>query len=438
MGRCIMGRTRRRQLLKRIGIASSVGVAGLAGCAGGDGSNGDGSSPDGDGTDADGDATTPGDGGGSYTVGVFAPLSGPFAPWGSALVTGATLAAADLESELGVDLTVNEYDTETNPDTGLQRMQRAVTRDGIDFAQGGVSSAVCTSMGSWASDNGVSYIAQGASDTLTGANCASYMFSVYQSNTMMSTATGSHMADEADSWYLLYADYVWGQNAQGIVEQVLQDNGASVVGTDATPFPGDDYSQYVNNVANSDASGVALLVPGLDARLASQQLIAEGLHEELAVMVHQLEDLVYWGLNEEAAAMVDVGPTGWINAVDGGEDFKQRVADQGDNDPFARQYMSYTSMDQHVRAAERAGSADAEAIRGALEGHEVTGPVADIQPGTLYWRACDHQLVQPTHVVSGRAVADMTEDPYRQWFTVDATVPGDDVVRSCEETGCSR
>lgn len=431
-----MSRVTRRQLLAGLGATSTVGVAGLAGCQG-DGGGGDGDDGAGDGEDGAGTTTTGGDASGSYTVGVFAPLSGPFAPWGSALVTGSRLAMEDLEADLGVSIELNEYDTETDPSTGLDRMRRAVTSDGIDFAQGGVSSAVCTSMGSWASDNAVSYIAQGASNTLTGSACREFTYSVYQSNTMMSTAAAPRMAAAADDWYLLYADYVWGQNANEIVRGALEANGASVVGADATPFPAEDFTQYLNNVASSDADGVGLLVPGLDARLASQQLMNMELQDDLSVMVHQIEDLVYWGLSREGAAMVDVGPTGWINTIEGGDEFNQRIADAGDNDPFARQFMSYVSMDQHVRAAERAGSVDAADIRGELEGHEIEGPVADLQPGEMYWRACDHQLVQPTHVVSGRDVDAMTEDPYRQWFDVDETVAGDDLVRACADTGCS-
>jgi branched-chain amino acid transport system substrate-binding protein len=424
----------RRQVLRRMGVASTAGAAFLAGCTGGDGGDGGG----GNGSDG-GDG---GDGGGtggsttSYTVGVFAPLTGPFAPWGSALEVGSQLAKEDLESEFDVAIELEVYDTEVNPSAALERMKRAVTSDGIDFAHGGISSAVCGSIGTWASDNGVSYIAQGASDTLTGSDCKEHMFSVYQSNTMMAQSVGSAMAEAADSWYLLYANYVWGQTAQQVITTALEENGASVAGKDATPFPNDDYTQYINNVANSDAAGVAMLLPGLDARLAAEQLMNRGLQEERSVMFHQLEDLVLWGLDREAAAMVDVGSTGWMNAVDGGDEFKQRIVEAGDTDPFARHYMAYTSLDQQVRAAIRAESTAAADITAELEGHEIQSPVTDIQPGALKWRACDHQLVQPTHVVSGLSVDEMSDDPYKEWFSVDKSVAGADVIRSCEETGC--
>ncbi|MDS0295720.1 ABC transporter substrate-binding protein [Halogeometricum sp. S3BR5-2] len=352
------------------------------------------------------------------------------------MTAGSVLAKEDLESEFDISIELREYDTETDPSTALERMKRAVTSDGIDFAHGGISSAVCTSIGSWASNNGVSYIAQGASDSITGSACAEHMFSVYQSNTMMARAAGPRMANEADSWYILYSDYVWGQTANEVISSTLEENGATVVGADATPFPGDDYTQYINNVQNSDADAAALLIPGLDARLAMEQMMNTGLHEELTLMFHQFEDLVMWGLGKEAAAAVDIGPTGWVNAVDTGEEFKQRVVEESETDPFARHYMAYASLDQQVRAAMRAGSTTAADITSELEGHEIGSAVADIQPGTLRWRACDHQLIQPTHVVSGLETSAMQDDPWKQWFGVDETLAGSDLARTCEETGC--
>ena len=427
-----MTRASRRQILKQMGVASTAGATLLAGCT--DGQRGDGD------TTTDSSAGTPSSGPDEITVGVFAPFTGPFAPWGTAMTTGSLLAKQDLEAEFDLTVTIKEYDTETNPSAAQERMQRAVTADGIDVAHGGISSAVAGSIGSWASDNGVPFITQGASDTLTGSNCQPFMFRAYPSNTMMARAVAEPMAAQADNWYLLYTDYVWGQTAQKVIGTVLEENGASVAGTDAVPGPGNqEFTQYINNVANSDADGVAMIIPGLDARAAASQLIDRGLHEELSVMFHQFEDLVLWGLDKQAASIMDLGPTGWANTVEGGEEFSQRVADEGDTDPFARHYMAYVSLDQAVRAAMRAGSTDGDAIRSALEGHEITdSPVNDIQPGaSLQWRACDHQLVQPTHIVSAREVGDMVDEPYKQWFDVSQSVAGEDVIRSCENTGCS-
>jgi hypothetical protein len=154
--------------------------------------------------------------------------------------------------------------------------------------------------------------------------------------------------------------------------------------------------------------------------------------------MHQLEDIVYWGLDQNAASILDIAGQVWGPAVEDSTDFKQRVADAGEMDPYVRHYLGYVSMDQAVRAAVRADSTAAPDMRSELEGHQVESAITDMKGGgEMYWRAEDHQLVQPTYTVSSRPVDQMTSDPYRQWFSVDRTFAGDDVARAVSDTGCS-
>jgi ABC-type branched-subunit amino acid transport system substrate-binding protein len=430
---------RRRTFLKSAG---TVALAGLAGCSGGS-SGGDGSSGESGGdSGGSGGGSTAGSSGSSaiesLTVGVTTSLSGPFAVFGQAELDGAKLAKQDLEEEFGISIDIATGDTEVTPSTGLERMKRLVTKDKIDFAMGGISSSVALKMGSWASDNGVSYFASGAhSDQITGEGCAEYMYRPTCSNSMLANTIGTEMAEEADNWYLLYSDYTWGQTAQAAVTNILEEKGKTVVGKSATPFPNDDYTSYVNEAKASDADGIGLLVAGLDMRKALSTVIDKGLDERTLAM-HQNEDIVYWGLDKEMAGALDIGGQVWGPAVDGGEEFKQRVADTAETDPYVRHFLGYTSMDQAVRAAMRAESTKADAMRDALAGHEVTSPVKDIKGGgKMYWRECDHQLVQDTYSVKALDVDEMSDDPYKTWFETVSTYSGDDVARSCDQTGCS-
>jgi ABC-type branched-subunit amino acid transport system substrate-binding protein len=434
----------RRVFLKYAGAAGAASLTSLAGCSGGSGGSGgggDGGSDGGSGSSSGGSSgtTTAGSSGGldSLTAGVTTSLSGPFAVFGQAELDGARLAAQDLEEELGVSIDIATGDTEVTPSTGLERMRRLVTEDGIDFALGGVSSSVALKMGSWASDNGVTYMATGAhSDKITGANCAEYMYRPTASNSMLANTIGTEMADSADSWFLMYSDYTWGETAQEAVTEILEANGKEVVGKTAVSFPSDNYAPPVNEAKASEAEGIGVLIAGLDMRKALSSIINKGVDDRTLAM-HQNEDIVYWGLDKEMASVLDISGQVWGPAVSGGESFKTRVAENSEHDPYVRHYLGYVSMDQSVRAAVRAESTDAEAMREALEGHEVSSPVTDVKGGDMYWRECDHQLVQDTYNVVAKPQEEMTSDPYSSWFTVENTFAGDDVARSCEETGCS-
>lgn len=424
-------RPKRRTFLKTVGAA---GLTGLAGCTGGgDGGDGDGGNGDG-GTVVQ---TTAGTGLDSVKAGLVTSLSGPFAVFGQSALAGAELAIEDLQDELGVSVEIATGDSELSPDTSLQRMQRLVSEDGIDFSMGSVSSAVTLKIGTWASNNGLVHSAHGFSDAITGGSCAEFMFRPSTSNSMLATSIGQKMADGADTWYLMYSDYTWGQTAQQAVTTILEDAGKEVVGRSAVPFPHDDYSPFVNEAKASDADGIGVLIAGLDMRKALSVIIDKGVHEDRQLAMHQNEDVVYWGLSKEIAGVLDMSGQMWGPAVPGGDDFKQRVADNYDTDPFVRHFLGYVSMDQMVRAAVRADSTDPAAMRDELEGHEVSSPAKAMKGGgEMYWRECDHQLIQPTYNVVARPVDEMEDEPYKNWFEVQKTFAGDDVARSCSETGC--
>jgi ABC-type branched-subunit amino acid transport system substrate-binding protein len=228
-------RVRRRAVLRSAGAAGAVGIGGLSGCL---------SSLSGGGSDVS-----------DLSVGHATSLSGPFAVFGQAAVDGARLAASDLEEELGVSIDVNTADTELDPSAALQRIKRLVTEDEVDFTMGAVSSSVALKMGTWASNNSVTYMATGShSDAISGSSCAEYMYQPTASNSMLANTIGEEMVDVADSWYLIYSDYTWGQTAQSAVTNALEAGGKEVVGTSAAPFPNDDYSSTISalNDTNPD------------------------------------------------------------------------------------------------------------------------------------------------------------------------------------------
>jgi ABC-type branched-subunit amino acid transport system substrate-binding protein len=253
---------------------------------------------------------------------------------------------------------------------------------------------------------------------------------------MLANTIGTEMADAADSWYLMYSDYTWGDTAQQAVTSILEENGKEVVGKTAVEFPSDNYAPAVNEAKASDAAGIGVLVAGLDMRKALSAIINKGVDDRTLAM-HQHEDIVYWGLDKEMSGVLDIAGQVWGPAASTGDSFKRRIAENSEHDPYVRHYLGYVSMDQAVRAAVRAESTEAEAMRSALVGHEVSSPVTEIKGGDMYWRECDHQLVQQTYNVSALPTGEMQSDPYKSWFSVQNTYPGDEVARACSETGCS-
>ncbi|MFC4541152.1 ABC transporter substrate-binding protein [Halosolutus amylolyticus] len=411
---------RRRDVLKATGAAGVGGLTGLAGCS-----------------------ASPGDGDGEYDgsihIGAVEPFSGVYANLGEAEVQGAELAIQDLEEEFDVDIEMSEADTEVDPDVGVRRIEELTTQDGIDVAFGGVSSSVAIAMGQWASRNDLAYIASGShSDATTGEDCGQYMWRTASSNTMLARTAGQAMAEHADSWALIYADYTWGQTARDAVTAALEENGAEVVDTISAPLGADDYTSALNQAESSGAEAMGNITAGADTTRLCQQYLDSGLAEEMKTGGVLLEDEVLWSLGPEGVSQMGVWATVWGPSVQSGqmEEFVQRIRDEYGTTAYSRHYLGYQSVDQLVRAVVRAESVAAEDIRQELDGHDYTD--VGLLDGTQQWRECDHQNVKPTYAVRARDADDMVdEDGERIWFETVTEQQGEDVMRSCDETGCS-
>ena len=125
---------RRRDVLK--GTAGIGLAAGLAGCTG-DGGDGGGDGGDGGG----GDGGDGGDMGRTLKQGVLLPLTGDLGSLGKPIRDGAILPKAQLEGETSFTIDIQEEDTETNPQAGIQGASTLIN-NGYPAITGTASSGV--------------------------------------------------------------------------------------------------------------------------------------------------------------------------------------------------------------------------------------------------------------------------------------------------------
>ena len=408
----------RRQYLT---LAGATGIAGLAGCASSGGKSGSGK--------GSGSKT-------SYKVGVTTPLSGTYAFMGKASLNAMKIAKSDLENKMDVKIDLVVEDTETKPSVSLEKMKKLVNKERVDFALGGVSSSDDIKMGNWASDNGVVYVASGShSSATTGSKCAKYMWRTPCSNNMHARAIGKSMASYADSWFLIYSNYTAETTLKDAVAQELKANGAKVAGTAAAPWPAKDFSPYLNQAESSGAKGLGMLV-GNQSKFI-KQYANKGLQNKMKMAGPIMEEGLYWKDGKQKTELLGLMSCDWSNEVpknDLAKHVVKQLNKRFNQSAYDRTYMGYTSLDQLIRAAERAGSVKAPDIRDALAGWKLKH---SMKKGKCYWRKEDNQLVQPTYTLKPLPISKMQDKPYKSWFKYVDTVPGDQTVRKVNATGCS-
>lgn len=407
----------RRSVLKTVGAGLAAGSTGLAGCLGGGGGGGGGVS--------------------SIKVGHLAPRSSVFGRVGPTEEEAFDLAMSDLQEEYDVEIDVVTADTEVNPETALSRMKRLVTEDEVDYVCGGSSTSVVNNLSSWATNNSVLYFPTNAGDPTTGSNCKKYTFRMWPTLSMLTNAVGSQMVNEADSWFVIYADYSAGVNGYETMKTILENNGKEVVGSVAAPFGAGDFTQYLNQAESSGADGLALAVYGGDKNRSVNQFVNRQMYQDMNLAGQFLEEAAVRDLGKEVVSKMGVWASLWSPSNPANQEFAQRVVDEIGVAPEGRHYSGYTIIDQPVRAMQRAGSKNPDDVRAELEGHEIENENAPTKGTTPYWRECDHQLIQEVSTVRARSVDQMQDDPYPVWYDHINAYPGDEVARTCEETGCS-
>ena len=99
--------------------------------------------------------------------------------------------------------------------------------------------------------------------------------------------------------------------------------------------------------------------------------------------------------------------------------------------PSARDWFGYVSMHSVRLAAEKAKSLDGPKLALALEDLELPPDVA-LQPGTVRYRAGDHELMPNIFVGEVHQRKSGADDV----FTVNVLVPGEEAAGSVADTGC--
>ena len=167
-------------------------------------------------------------------IGLTHDASGQFANSGQAEKRGTILAIEEANARGGVLGRKVEYvwmDTETTPQTGTRVAERLINRENVHFLAGALQSGTANAISQVAQKYGCIYFnTNSSSPTESGKNCHRAKFVWDGSGENFARAAAKNAIDTfGKSWYLIYNDYVWGQNTNKATKSVATSYGAEVV-----------------------------------------------------------------------------------------------------------------------------------------------------------------------------------------------------------------
>jgi ABC-type branched-subunit amino acid transport system substrate-binding protein len=439
-------RLTRRDVVKGSAAAGTVGLAGLAGCTG-DTGNGDG---DGDGDSNGGGNDFPALGnypidGDTVTFGFNVPQSGSYSQEGQDELNGYNLAMDHLnngggwvsqwddlsgDGVLGKTVESVEGDTATDPDTARQSASRMISRDNAMMVTGGSSSSVAIAVQELCQEEKVQFMAclTHSNDT-TGSACVRYsfreLFNAYNTGAALAPVLTEEYDPDGEglNFFILYADYTWGQTVQDSMTQFLEEAGHTLVDSVPTPLGTSDYSSFLSDVP-SDVDMLILTHYGLDAANSLPQARDAGLDERMELVVPLYNRLMAEAAQDSIQGVYGTADWNWQLEDDVSSTFTESFREEYDKVPSYAARLGYTQALQYAAAVERAGTFYPPEVIRELEDYSYDN--AGLGEETL--RECDHQAVRDVLVVQG--AEDQTEG---RLLSITSRTPADQVAYACDE-----
>jgi ABC-type branched-subunit amino acid transport system substrate-binding protein len=384
-------------LVRRSAALATAGAL-LAGCAGG-----------------------PGGGGGKISdgkvvlavltdeSGVYADLSGKNA------VEAVRMAVADYKAKYGgkavaKKIEVVDADHQNKPDIANSKAQELYDRQKADLIVDVPTSSAALAVATVAKNKKKLFIDVGAASTaLEGQQCNKYTFHYGYNSYMLAHGTGSEVTkDGSKNWYIVYPDYAFGQDMQKTFTAAVKETGGTVVKSDPTPFPNDNFSTFL------------LKAPGLKPK--PQVLGAMQAGGDLVNLVKQYNEYKLRdkgvGLATGLMFLTDIHSLGpdalagtrftdfWYwNANQGNRAWADKFQAKTGKRPTAVHAADYSAALQYLEAVQRGGTDKSDGVVKQLEGHQVN----DVFTATGTIRPQDHLLVHDAYIAQVKPGSEVKE-----------------------------
>src|SRR5215813_5949261 len=361
-------------------------------------------------------------------IGMVNPLTGVLAALAQSEVDGAKYAEAEVNKKggiLGRQVRLLVEDSANDVGTGVQKTRKLIDRDQVDVIFGDVNSGIAYAMSQVTSEKKVFHIVPGGhTDPITGTDCKWNVFRICNTTSMDAAAVTPELVKKfGKKWFFVTPDYAYGHTLQDAFIKALKKAGGEYQG-DMLPINATDFSATLIKAKAYKPNVLLNNMGGLTQINCMKQFTQFGMQKEMALGGGLFELESVKGCPPEAQ-------TGWWDmewwwnqpnvpeVVKFVADYRATV----NKTPTARDWFGYVSMHSVRLAADKAKSLDAPKLAAALEDLELPPDVA-LQPGSVRYRAGDHQLMANIFIGNVHPPKSSADDV----FSVAALVSGEDAA----------
>jgi branched-chain amino acid transport system substrate-binding protein len=371
---------------------------------------------------------------GKVKIGILNDQSGVYADFGGKWsVAAAKMAVEDFGGKVqGAPIEIVDADHQNKPDVASSIARRWYDTEQVDAIMELTTSSVALAVQGISKEKKKIDIVTGAATTdLTGKACSPYGFHWAYDTHSQAVGTGGALVQQGgDTWYFITVDYAFGHSLQAQTTKFVEAHGGKVLGSVLYPLGATDYSSFLLQAQSSGAKIVGLANAGLDTSNAIKQaadfgIVAGG--QRLAALLFTLSEV--HGLGLKAAQGVVLTEAWYWDTNDKTRDFANRFFKRTGRMPNMIQAGTYSSVLQYLKAVDKAGTDDTEAV--AKELHSM--PVNDIFTANGKVQA-DGSMVHDMYLYQVKSPAESKKD--WDYYKYLATIPGNEAFLSDKDSGC--
>ncbi|KQZ49004.1 ABC transporter permease [Rhizobium sp. Root149] len=371
---------------------------------------------------------------GKVKIGILNDQSGVYADFGGkGSVEAAKMAVEDFGGKvLDSAIEIVDADHQNKPDIASNIARQWFDTNQVDAIMELTTSSVALAVQAIAKEKKKIDIVTGAATTeLTGKQCSPYGFHWAYDTHALAVGTGGALVKQGGKkWFFLTADYAFGYSLEGQTSEFVKANGGEVVGAVRHPLSNADYSSFLLQAQSSGANVVGLANAGADTQNAIKQAAEFGITQSgqrLAALLFTLAEVN--GLGLEAAQGLTLTEGFYWDRDDESRKFGERYMKRTGKMPNMIQAGTYSAVLQYLKAIQKAGTDETEAVAKQL--HSM--PVEDVFAG------------KGTVGPNGRMIKDMyllevkkPSESKKPWdyFKVLATIPGKEAYIDPAKSGC--
>jgi len=311
-----------------------------------------------------------------------------------------------------------------------------VMMEEVDILVGTISSGVALAVSEYAKEEQTPLIVWiSKSENITGALGHRYVFSTGENTYMAGKAGGVHLSQQPYTTYWIGGDdYEYGHAIADAAWRNLQELKPDVelLGESWWTVGEPDLMPYLTAIETAGPDAVIFATGGASMANIMKAIHSTGMAERIPVWIHTATDhAVLSRLGEEAPEGV-MGTMDYLFYYPETEEhmaFVEAFEEAYGAPPGFPAFHGYITGHFIAEALREAGTVDREAFIDALEGLTIDSPL-----GPVEMRACDHQAVLAIHM----GVTTQSPDYDFLIATDVVTVPGEDVMPSCEEIEAAR